>query len=457
MFSVVWNSLFFILAIGILVAVHEWGHFWVARRCGVKVIRFSIGFGKPLWRTTDKTGTEYVIAAIPLGGYVKMLDDRVESVNLEDSAECFNKQPVLNRIAIVAAGPIINLLFAALVLCIMYMIGVETVRPHVGTLVPNSIVASQMQQQGKLDGAQILSINQRTVEDWEDVNLELISSIGEPQLHFLFKSASGTNLNMRLDITSWQFDPDKQSTIRSLGIQPFRPAVTNELAFISEDSPAQAIGLQKGDKILGLNGTPMQTWTQIVEHIGDRPNQAITVELIRNHEMMVLQGQLGSRKVNINGYETHQGYLGVVPLSEPWPESQQITQRYSLVNALFKALKKTWRLITLSFEMIGKLVVGDLSVKNLSGPISIAQGAGTSASYGVVYFLSFLALISVNLGIINLLPLPVLDGGHLMYYFVELFTGRPVSEQVQQIGYAIGASALFVLMSIALFNDFARL
>ncbi|WP_088331664.1 sigma E protease regulator RseP [Lacimicrobium sp. SS2-24] len=449
MLSFLWSLLFFILALGVLVAVHEWGHFFVARRCGVKVLRFSIGFGKPLWRKVDKTGTEFVIAAIPLGGYVKMLDERVEPVRDEDLPKAFNQKSVGRRIAIVAAGPVVNFIFAVFALMCMYLIGVDTVKPVIGEVPAQSIAA----QAGLKSGMQIEEVGGRETLDWEAVNLELVSHIGQDSLSMRVSDSGQATTRVTLDIRQWQFDPDKESALVSLGVIPFRPEATTELAFVAEDSPAAQGGLQPGDKILRLDGTPVQNWEQIVDFISARPDQRFTLAVERDGSLRDIEVQAGSREVN----DAVQGYLGIVPTAEPWPESYRITRQYGPVGALIEGADKTWRLMVLSVEMIGKLISGDVSVKNLSGPISIAQGAGVSAGYGLVYFLSFLALISVNLGIINLLPLPVLDGGHLLYYFIELLTGRPVPEGVQEIGFRIGGALLLLLMTVAIFNDIARL
>ena len=450
MLDFLWTVGSFVIALGILVAVHEWGHFWVARRCGVKVERFSIGFGKALWRRSDKLGTEYVIAAIPLGGYVKMLDERVDEVAEKDLPYAFNRQHVLKRIAIVAAGPMVNFLFAIFVLFIMYLIGLETVKPVVGEIKPSSI----MSQSGISENATITQIGTHKVADWEDVNYELISHIGKDTMNIKWTVPnSNSERSASVDIKTWLFDPDKASPIKSLGMIPYRPEVSKILGYVLPDSAAEAIGLQTNDKILRLDGTSMDNWEQIVGYVSSRPNQRIQVDVLRNGQNVRLSGTIGQNEND----EEIKGYMGFSPSFEPWPPGMLFTHQYGVLESVNKAVDKTWRLMTLSFEMLGKLFTGDVSVKNLSGPIAIAQGAGMSASSGLVYFLGFLALISVNLGIINLLPLPVLDGGHLLYYVVELFSGRPVPEAVQEIGFKIGGILLLLLMSIAIVNDIARL
>lgn len=445
-----WSAIFFIIALGVLVAVHEWGHFWVARRCGVKVLRFSIGFGKPLWRRTDKQGTEYVVAAIPLGGYVRMLDRRVDDVAPEDMPFEFLGQSVYKRIAIIAAGPVVNFLFAILVLYLMYLIGVSSVKPIVGEVIPDSIAA-----QAKLrTDEQIVAVGGRPVRDWNEVTLEVVSHVGDKQLSITTAQPwSASESKVVLDIGNWQFDPDTVPPLRSLGIVPFRPAVTTTLGRVAKDSAAAIADLRVGDKIVELDGTPVDDWREIVAYISQRPDTTVGIIVERENKRTPVMVQL--KAVERHGETV--GQLGVLPLLEPWPESHTYLQQYGPVAAVSVAIEKTWRLMTMSVQMLGKLVTGDVSLKNLSGPIGIAQGAGTSASYGLVYFLGFLALISVNLGVINLLPLPLLDGGHLLYFTVEVFTGKPVPDWIQERGYIVGAMILLSMMSLAIFNDIARL
>jgi regulator of sigma E protease len=444
-----WSLGSFIIALGILVAVHEWGHFWVARRCGVHVERFSVGFGKPLWRRVDKLGTEYVIAAIPLGGYVRMLDERVDNVPANKAHKAFNRQSVGKRMAIIAAGPGVNFIFAVLALFVMYLIGVQTIKPIVGEITPGSIVA----QAGLESGDEIIAVGSRQTLDWEAVNLELISYVGDARLPITLRRARGFEQELIIPIDKWKFDPDKQSSLASLGIAPMRPDITLEIAVVAKNSAAQRIGIQVGDTITHFDQQPIASWQELVAKISERPSAAVEFTVIRAQQTMQLVGELDQT----DGDFGPRGYLGVSPRVEPWPDGVVFNHQYGMIDGFYQALDRTWRLMTLSVEMIGKLFTGDVSVKNLSGPISIAQGAGASAEYGFVYFLSFLALISVNLGIINLLPLPMLDGGHLMYFSIEWLTGKPVSENIQEIGFKIGGVLLLGLMSIAIFNDIARL
>jgi regulator of sigma E protease len=451
MFGFFWNLASFIIALGILITVHEYGHFWVARRNGVKVLRFSIGFGKKIWSKVGADGTEYVIALIPLGGYVKMLDNRVDDVTEQEQHKTFNSKSVYQRIAIIAAGPFANFAFALFAFYLMFLIGVPSLKPMVGEVAPKSIAAKA----GLPANSQIVEVSGQKTADWQDVNLAMIGEIGNDVIHIKTKQDDSLFVtSTALNIKGWSFSPNTTSAIDSLGIKPFRPHVYNELAVIQSDSPAYKGGLQVGDVLLSINGVSIENdWNVFSDVIKTYPNEAVNIEISRGNNIETLS--VTPNGVSRNGKVV--GFIGVSPKSDPYPDEFKINLSYGPIDAITESANRTWNLVVLSVEMIGKLITGDVSVKNLSGPISIAQGAGSSADYGLVYFLGFLALISINLGIINLLPLPVLDGGHLLYYIVELFTGKPVPEKVQEVGFKFGTIILLGLMSIALFNDLSRL
>jgi len=451
MFDFFWNFASFIVALGILITVHEYGHFWVARKNGVKVQKFSIGFGKKLWSKVGKDGTEYVIALIPLGGYVKMLDDRVDNISPEDVNKTFNSKSVYQRIAIIAAGPLANFAFAIVAFYIMFLMGVPSIKPIVGHVEKASIAAkANLPAQ-----SQIVEVAGMPITDWQDVNLALVGEIGSQSIEIKTRKENSVNITTHLlDTTAWEFSPSTTSAISSLGITPFRAKVYNEIALVQSDSPAQRAGIKKGDVLLAINGESVAgDWFTFSNTIKTFAGQSVDIKIQRQDEIKILTAVPDVKKVNGNNI----GYLGVSPKSDPYPEKYKINIAYGPIDAVQQSINRTWNLVVLSFDMIGKLLTGDVSVKNLSGPISIAQGAGTSANIGLVYFLSFLALISINLGIINLLPLPVLDGGHLLYYIIELFTGKPVPEKIQEVGFKFGTITLLCLMSIALFNDLSRL
>lgn len=451
MFEFIWNLISFVVALGILVTVHEYGHFWVARKNGVKVERFSVGFGQPIWRKTDKWGTEFVVALIPLGGYVKMLDERVQEVPVEEKNQAFNNKTVYQRIAIIAAGPFANFAFAIVAFYFMFLIGTPSLKPIIGSVNESSIAASA----GLKGNTQIVEISGAVVKDWQDVNLALVAEIGSESIEFKAKQVDSDLVRkFVLSTSDWNYSPDKELAITSLGIVPQRPKTENEITAVVEGSAAEKAGIQVGDNLVAINNEKLDgDWYTFSNKIRQYPGKQVDITVERSGQLINLEAIPNSRSVN--GEEV--GYLGVAPKVLPLEDKYKINIAYGPIDAIGESVKRTWNLVVLSFDMIGKLITGDVSVKNLSGPISIAQGAGNSAGHGIVYFLSFLALISINLGIINLLPLPVLDGGHLLYYFVELVTGKPVPEKVQEMGFRFGAIALLGLMSIAIFNDISRL
>lgn len=450
MFDFFWNLGSFILALGILVTVHEYGHFWVARKAGVKVLRFSIGFGKPLLKWHDKYNTEYVIAAIPLGGYVKMLDERVDEVPANQRHLSFNAKSVQARIAIVAAGPMANFLFAIFALAVMYMVGVQTIKPVVGSVVEGS----RAEQAGIMPTQQIIKIGDDDISNWQDATFSLMSHLGDKSVAVTLRNENYQQTVQTLNLDGWKLDQQDVPPLSSLGIVPFRPQATLVIAAITKNSAAEQANLQVNDVILAVSGETMTSWQQLVNLITQSANKSLQFSVKRQDSIKTITVTPKSRVVS-NGIE--QGFLGVAPVVEQWPDDFVETRHYGPLDSIVLGTKETWRLITLSFDMIGNLITGQVSVKNLSGPVGIAVGAGTSVSYGLVAFLSFLALISVNLGVFNLLPLPVLDGGHLMYYIIELFRKKPVSEKTQEFGFKVGALLLIFLTCFALFNDVSRL
>lgn len=449
MFEFIWNLASFILALGILVTVHEYGHFWVARKNGVFVERFSIGFGKVLFRRYDKLGTEYVIAAIPLGGYVKMLDERVDTVPEDKKHLSFNGKSIYAKIAIVAAGPMANFLFAIAALAIMYMVGVKSIVPVIGDVQNNS----RAQAAGLSAEQTITKIGDETIHDWREATFALMQNMGEAQVSVEVSGINGTQIKS-LNLTGWTLEADAISPLHSVGIVPFRPQVQLTLAQVTDNSAAEKSGLIVGDTIHLVDGTKIETWEQLVTIIQNSADKSLLFTIMRNEQAMNLT-VIPHNKPTKDGFS--QGYLGVLPVVEAWPEGYISSRQFGPIDAIGQGFAKTWQMIALSFEMIGNLLTGQVSVQNLSGPIGIAVGAGSSVSYGLVAFLSFLALISVNLGVFNLLPLPILDGGHLMYYLIELITKKPVSEKTQELGFRIGALILLLLTGLALFNDFMRL
>lgn len=447
--SIIWSLGAFILTLGILVTFHEFGHFWVARRCGVKVLTFSVGFGKPIWQRQGCDGTLYQVGLIPLGGYVRMLDERVDAVSDNERNVTFNSKTVWQRAAIIAAGPVANFVLAIAVLWLMFVIGVPSVKPVVGEVTANSIAA----EAGVETPAEIIAIDGTQTTDWQQVNLRFAAALGNDTVAVTTRDERSRERTYELAIAQWRLDDNQQPTYMALGLEPFRPQVSLVLSYIAPESPAEAANLQVGDKIIAFNGTPVADWPQTRDLIMQAAGQQVLLSIERDAQRLEQTVTLGTRDANGSSY----GFLGVEPTVAPYPERYRFTQQYGIVEGFAQGAARTWELMVLSVKMIGKLLVGTVSVSNLSGPVAIAEGAGATASYGFVYFLGFLALISVNLGIINLVPLPILDGGHLAFLAIEGVRGKPVSERIQEVCYRIGGILIFALMAIAISNDILRL
>ncbi len=446
----IWSLAAFIIALGILITVHEFGHFWVARRCGIYVERFSIGFGKAIWRKVDKQGTEFVIALIPLGGYVKMLDERVGTVAPERRHMAFNNKTVGQRAAVIAAGPIANFILAILAYWLVFMIGIPSVKPVIADIKPDSIAAHA----NLLPGMELKAVDGIETPDWNSIRLALVNRIGDKQLVAdVVEQGSSVPVVKNLNLEQWQFDPETQDPILSVGIMPVSARVDPLIKVVNKNSAAERAGLQAGDRVIKVDGQVLDVWHSFNAYIRNSPNKPLELTLDRDGKIIVLSltpeaksAQKG-QQIGFAGIE-----LSVIPLADEY----KMVQQYGPFAAFYQASDKTWQLMKLTVNMMGKLIVGDVKLNNLSGPISIAKGAGVSAESGLVYYLMFIALISVNLGIINLFPLPVLDGGHLLFLVIEKIKGSPVSERVQDFFYRIGAMALILLMGLALFNDFSR-
>jgi regulator of sigma E protease len=447
MVLIIWNIVSFVLALSILVAVHEWGHYYTAKLCKVKILKFSIGFGKPIYKRVTSTGMEFIVAAIPLGGYVRMLDGRVDEVGTKDLPVAFDQQPLGQRMAIVAAGPIVNFIFAIFALMLVGMIGEQKAKTIVGEVQSESYAASA----GLQAFDEVIKVGPRDVKDWQEVSIEMVSYSGNDTMPITVRSENGVVSEKVFPLNGWQLDPETTDLFGTLGFDRFQPAITTVVASVGPKDPAGIAGLQINDQIIKIDGTPTDNWRQISVYIEDNPDKTVEIEILRDGIRQVIPVTLG-RKTDAPNL----GFLGISPKQEPWPEEYKVETKLGPIDAFVWGSEKTWRLMTVTLQMLGKLVTGDLSVKSLSGPLSIAEGAGNHASYGIVAFLGFLAIISVNLGIINLLPLPILDGGHLMYFIVEWITGKPVSEATQEMGFRIGGVILFAVMATAIFNDISR-
>lgn len=441
--SFLWSLGSFLITISVLVAIHEYGHFWAARKCGVKVLRFSIGFGRVIWHRIDKQGTEFALSLIPLGGYVKMLDGRTEEVPVELKSQAFDQKTVRQRAFIIAAGPLANFLFAIAAYWVIYSIGIPTIKPVIENVTPNSIAA-----QARIEpNSQVIAIDGENTSDWETINMLLAAKLGDKQVEISVSPlGSGVTQEKQLNLSGWKFDPEKETAFESLGMNPVRAKVDMTLSKVVDNSPAQQAGLMVGDKIL-MDNLSAFSWQDFVKQV--EQGQAFKIKIERN-------GQIFDKTLQPEQKEDR-WFVGVSPTFLNVGEQYRTELKYGILGALTKGVEKTAQLSWLTIKVIGKLFSGDISLTNLSGPISIAKGAGVSSGIGFVYFLNFMALISVNLGIMNLFPLPVLDGGHLVFLAAEGIKGTPVSERVQNLSYRVGAVLLLTLMVFALFNDFLRL
>jgi regulator of sigma E protease len=446
------SVLAFVVAISVLVAVHEYGHFWVARRLGIKVLRFSIGFGSPLWRRTGRDGTEYWISAIPLGGYVKMLDEREGDVAPEDLPRCFNRQSPQRRIAVLFAGPAFNFIFAIVAYWAMFVAGVPAVQPVVGAIAEDSPAA----EAGLLAGDRIVSVDGTVTETMMDAQLELLTAmVPGGNARIVVEDAAGDRRELGL-----RYDGDTHALTEpgamfpELGIAPWRPVIPAVLGDLLPEGTAAASGLQPGDRVVSAAGEPIDDWMAWVEFVRARPGETVSLLIERDGNPARLELFIGA--ADEEGAQV--GRIGAGPQVSPelW-DPVRTEQRYGPVAAVGQAVGETWRISALTVTMMGRMIMGQVSVKNISGPINIAQTAGYTAAAGLTAFASFLAIVSISLGIINLLPIPMLDGGQIVYQCVELAKGSPVSERAQIIGQQVGIFLLLLLMSFAFYNDIVRI
>ena len=454
MMDIIGPLFWLIVALGLLVTFHEFGHYWVARRCGVRVLRFSVGFGQALWSRTAADGTEYQVAAIPLGGYVKMLDEREGPVPAAERHLAFNRKPVGQRIAIVAAGPVFNLIFALAAFWLMFVVGISETRPIVG------VTSGLAAEAGLQEHDRIVRVGEKRTETWTHTLLGLIPpALDRQPVTLEVENREGERRELRLPLDRLGPDFNEEDTLGHLGLQPWRPDLPPIVGQVTDDSPAERAGLRPDDRIAAINGRAVNGWQDIA---GLVPELALSDQgAIRALELDI---DRNGRRISIQLVpELYEGrpIIGV-QAPPPSPELQAeydrmyTILRFGPIAALGRAGSETWRLTTATLGMLGRMVTGKASLSNLSGPVTIAQMAHSSARLGFSRFLFFLGLISLSLAIINLLPIPILDGGHLMYYLAEIVKGTPVSERTQIIGQYVGLLMVGSLMSLALFNDILR-
>ena len=448
-----WYLATFLLAIGILVAVHEFGHYWAARLCGVKVLRFCFGFGKTIWsRRAGADQTEWAIAAFPLGGYVKMLDEREAPVAAVELSRAFNRQTVGRRALIVAAGPLANFLLAVLLYWGLFAHGVDELRPRLAqppTGTPAAVA-------GLAAGDEIIAVDGRPVRTWGEFRWEMLRHVlDRTSIDIEVGSAGVTRARHRIDLHAVALGDLESDPLLPVGFRLYRPPVPPVVGEVLAASAAAEAGLQPGDRILMVAGESIDDWYQLAQAARQHPGQALPVVVERDGQTLQL--------LPVPTVEEERGKpvgrLGVRarPAAEGGAQDRFVQVSYAFPEAFSKALAQTWDTAILSLRMLWRMIVGDLSWKNLSGPVTIADYAGQSASLGTAHYIRFLALVSISLGVLNLLPIPVLDGGHLLYYFVEIIKGAPVSDRVAEIGQQIGLVLLGTLMVFALYNDLSRL
>ena len=448
------SAFFFILSFGVLITFHEFGHFWVARKLGVKVLRFSVGYGKPIWSKKSQDGdqTEYVIAALPLGGYVKMLDEREEEVDSAEQHRAFNRQPLSTRTAIVAAGPIFNFVLAIVAYWIIFMLGVSGIKPIVGEVTPGSVAATA----GFVEGDQIISVGEIKTPAWNTAVLALIEeSLADEDVKVEVIDNQGLEATRFMDLSHLAAKLDQGNVLDFVGISPKGMRIPAILGHIESDSPAEQAGLLAGDELLQADGVEVNDWVGWVELVRSKPDTPINVLLRRGDIELSLT--LTPMAVQAEDAEPF-GRIGAGVQYDPEQASEYVViQQYGLFDSLVKAVEKTWDVSVLTLKMLYNMIFGEISFKNLSGPLSIAQYAGDSASIGLVAFLTFIAVVSISLGVLNLLPIPVLDGGHLMFYLVEFIKGSPVSQETELKAQHIGIVLLLMLMVFAFYNDLERI
>jgi regulator of sigma E protease len=445
------NFLVFLVSVLLLITIHEFGHFWVAKRLGVKVVKFSVGFGRAIWHRSGRDGTEYAIAILPLGGYVRLLDERDGGEIAEaDRPYAFNRQALWKRALIILAGPGINVLFAIFAFWIMWMAGVERVKPVVGEIVPNSIAA----QSGLPAGAEIFNVDGQKTLNWQKINILIISKIGD-QDSLIIKALIPGEHQLRtysLPLKDWKIDALQPDPLKSLGIMPYEPKIEPVIGKVLPGSPAASAELQRNDRILTIAGQSITRWSDIIKQINAHPSQFMQMTLQRGGQTLSLNVKIGRQ---LSGFKWI-GYMGIEPYSINWPPGMVYTVKFSPAQAFLHSLSEIKILTQFNYLVLGKMIMGKVSTQSLGGPISIYQTSSLAYMQGLVIYIGFLGLLSLMLALINILPIPGLDGGHLLFFVIEGIIRRPLSTGVQVLIIRIGFLFLLLLMVQATLNDFLR-
>jgi len=451
MMTIIW----FLLALGILVTFHEFGHFYIARRCGVKVLRFSVGFGKPLYTWIDRYGTEFTIAAIPLGGYVKMLDEREGEVAAEELSSAFTQKSVWQRMAIVVAGPVANFILAIAFYFILALIGIKGLAPVIGSVTEDSLA-----DQARLEAnEEIISIDDKRTPTWSAVFERLTTKIGDTgSVDFEVREFSGNDNSIdvtkikSIKLEQWLKEADQPDLLKEIGFKPYQPTTDWIITQVVPGGAAEKAGIKVGDKLISADQQPLLSWVDWVKYVQARPEQTIQLEISR-------QGNTQQIELTPDSIKENASTIGKVGLGAAthWPEGMLREIDFSFFEAIAYGFTKTGEQALVILSFLKKLILLDVSVKNMGGTFTIAQVAGDTASAGFTYYLSFLAFFSVSLGVFNLLPIPVLDGGHLLFYIVEAIKGKPLPEKIQLIGYQMGLFIVVSVMLVAHYNDIMRI